>query len=172
MDKKIYIITGGVETGKTRWFESFINFLDAENKAYAGLICPGIWDSGQKLGIDAVLLPNKIKINLAMRKENNEVGFLKKWNFRDAAISEINEHFSNLPKNEFLFVDEIGPLEIERGEGFTKALEILKIGEFEKAFVVVRRHLIEAAKKVFSPTSEIEIIDIEKSSPNNFESYI
>lgn len=77
MSSKIYIITGDVETGKTRWLQGAIDFLNSEDKVVAGAITPGIWKDGHKLGIDAVLLPGFQKFNLAMRNENND-GFSKK----------------------------------------------------------------------------------------------
>ena len=43
----------------------------------AGVITPGIWQDGNKLGIDAVLLPDGTKLNLAKRNEDND-GFSKK----------------------------------------------------------------------------------------------
>ena len=43
----------------------------------AGVITPGIWQDGNKLGIDAIMLPLGEKINLALRNDNND-GFSKK----------------------------------------------------------------------------------------------
>lgn len=163
MTAKIYIITGEVECGKTRWLQGAIDFLISENKIVAGVITPGIWEDGRKLGIDALLLASQEKFNLAMRNENNK-GFSKKWEFNENAMEKINEHFASLRNFDYLVVDELGPLELERGEGLTNAVEILKTGNFDKAYIVVRPHLVEIAKKMFAKNSVVEVIDIEEKS--------
>lgn len=164
MNRKIYIITGKIGAGKTYWLQSFLDDLDNKGIAYAGLLCPGVFANKEKVGIDAVLLPQKEVLHLAVRKSENSGGFSKRWNFDDAVLEKINQHFGQIAKTEYLFVDELGPLELERGEGLTNAVEILKSGNFEKAYVVVRPHLVETAKKMFAKNSVVEVIDIEEKS--------
>ena len=67
-----------------------------------------------------------------------------------------------------MIVDELGPLELECGEGLTNAVQILKNGKFDTAFVVVRPHLIDKAKEIFEK-SEIEILDITVSNKYRIE---
>jgi nucleoside-triphosphatase THEP1 len=43
---------------------------------------------------------------------------------------------------QLLIVDEIGPLELERGEGWSVALDVLRMGRFELALAVVRPELV------------------------------
>ena len=47
---------------------------------------------------------------------------------------------------DLLVVDEIGPLEIERQEGWVVALDLLRMGQFEIALVVVRPALVHAVQ--------------------------
>lgn len=79
-------------------------------------------------------------------------------------MNKINKHFVTLNNFDYLVVDELGPLELERGEGLTNAVEILKTGNFDKAYIVVRPHLVETAKKMFAKNSVVEVIDIEEKS--------
>ena len=79
-------------------------------------------------------------------------------------MNRINQHFAQIGSTEYLFVDELGPLELERGEGLTNAVKILKTGNFDKAYIVVRPHLVETAKKMFAKNSVVEVIDIEEKS--------
>jgi nucleoside-triphosphatase len=44
---------------------------------------------------------------------------------------------------DLLIVDELGPLEIERGEGWHQALDVLSMEEYALAVVVVRPELVE-----------------------------
>ena len=43
-------------------------------------------------------------------------------------------------------MDEIGPLEMDRGEGWTNALEVLRLGEYRLAVAVVRPSLVDAVR--------------------------
>jgi nucleoside-triphosphatase THEP1 len=43
-----------------------------------------------------------------------------------------------------MIVDEIGPIELARGQGWVKALKILREGQFGLAVVVVRPGLVDA----------------------------
>lgn len=47
---------------------------------------------------------------------------------------------------DLLVIDEIGPLEVERGEGWTVAFDVLRGGAFELAMVVVRPELVARAQ--------------------------
>ena len=80
-------------------------------------------------------------------------------------MKNLNDHFTTLKQYDYLFVDELGPLELERGEGLTNAVELLKSGESKKAFVVVRPHLVCKAKDIFMH-SKIEVFEI-----NNLPKY-
>lgn len=76
-------------------------------------------------------------------------------------MAKLNEHFATLKQYDYLIVDELGPLELERGEGLTNAVELLKSGEFEKALIVVRPHLVDKAKEIFK-NSKIEVFESDK----------
>lgn len=80
-------------------------------------------------------------------------------------MEKLNDHFKNLVQFDYLVVDELGPLELVRGEGLTNAVELLKSGEFKKALVVVRPHLIDKAKDIFG-NSKIDVLEI-----NNLPKY-
>ena len=47
---------------------------------------------------------------------------------------------------DLLIVDELGPLEIERGKGWQNAFDVLREGEFTLAIVVVRPELLARAQ--------------------------
>ena len=52
-----------------------------------------------------------------------------------------------------LIVDEIGPLELERGQGWANALDVLRAGQFDLAAVVVRPSLIDAFRAAMGGAS-------------------
>ena len=119
----LFVLTGDVQTGKTRWLEQLVAILDAKGIGAQGVIAPGIWRSGdcpdamldhvdangfEKLGIDNVLLPQGERIAFARRRDIAEAeGLLDPnaesekahllWHIDDAAIGHVNAHLAALP---------------------------------------------------------------------------
>jgi len=50
-------------------------------------------------------------------------------------------------------VDELGPLELQRGEGWIRALDVLHAADFTLALVVVRPELVEPAQSALPPSA-------------------
>lgn len=74
----LFILTGGVQTGKTRWLETLVADLGARGVPSAGVIAPGVWrlkdvraggSKREKVGIDNVLLPSATRIRFADRRD-------------------------------------------------------------------------------------------------------
>jgi len=119
----LFILTGDVQTGKTRWLESLINSLNENGISAQGVLAPGVWRSGndpdaveeyvdkngfEKLGIDNVLLPDDKRIPFARRRDIAEAeGLLNPdsqsekanllWHIDENAILKVNDHLASLP---------------------------------------------------------------------------
>ena len=82
--------------------------------------------------------------------------------FDPRVLSWARQRLSQATPCDLLVIDEIGPLELERGEGWANALEVLAGGDFGLALVVVRPELVARTKAqlpsyapvVFSATRE------------------
>lgn len=122
----LFLLTGDVQIGKTRWLEKLCGDLAAAGVCVAGVIAPGQWvplaegqPSGrhgfdgegrfEKLGIDNVLLPQGERIVFARRRDLAEgdqpfaQGEQAKaaqlaWAISDEAIAQVNNHFAMLAK--------------------------------------------------------------------------
>ena len=75
----LFLLTGEVQIGKTRWLESLVTELGAFGVPCAGVLAPGQWvpsmgpradaNGFEKLGIDNVLLPGgEGRVGLAYRR--------------------------------------------------------------------------------------------------------
>ncbi len=121
----LFVLTGNIQIGKTRWLESMISELQDKGVASYGVIAPGVWidrrnDSNpssfvdangfEKTGIDNVLLPNQTRIRFATRKdiavssnsfnENNQSARAGLgWHISDSAIQQVNSHFKQVETN-------------------------------------------------------------------------
>lgn len=110
----LFLLTGGVQTGKTRWLERLATELAGEGVEVAGVVAPGVWravDGGaggfEKLGIDNVLLPQGERLPFARRrdlalaegtfdaKSQSAVAQLA-WEISDEAIAQVNRHFDEM----------------------------------------------------------------------------
>lgn len=122
----LFLLTGDVQIGKTRWLENLCASLQAAGTCVAGVVAPGQWvprPEGQpggkhgfdgagrfeKLGIDNVLLPQGERIGFARRRDLAAEGkaFAEGaqakaaklgWDISDTAIAQVNAHFDSLAK--------------------------------------------------------------------------
>lgn len=122
----LFLLTGDVQIGKTRWLENLCASLQAAGTCVAGVVAPGQWvprPEGQpggkhgfdgagrfeKLGIDNVLLPQGKRIEFARRRdlaakskaftEGTQAKAAKLgWAISDTAIAQVNAHFATLAK--------------------------------------------------------------------------
>lgn len=122
----LFLLTGDVQIGKTRWLEDLCASLQAAGTCVAGVVAPGQWvprPEGQpggkhgfdgtgrfeKLGIDNVLLPQGERIEFARRRDLAAGGkaFAERaqakaakqgWAISDTAIAQVNAHFAALAK--------------------------------------------------------------------------
>lgn len=152
----LYFLTGGIQTGKTRWLEGAIGELAVSGVPSYGVIAPGRWaqrGSGfEKLGIDNVLLPHGERLAFA---EPGNPG----WDFNQDAIERVNEHMASLADMReladpgLLVIDELGWMELQKGVGLVAAMELLDAGAcptFSHALAVVRESLLPTAFERFS----------------------
>lgn len=120
----LFILTGDVQIGKTRWLEGVCADLEHRGVCVAGVVAPGQWiaraddqPSGkhgfdgagrfEKLGIDNVLYPEHLRITFARRRDLasacDEFGGGSQarsaglgWAISDEAIAKVDAHFAEL----------------------------------------------------------------------------
>ena len=108
----LYILTGDVQIGKTRWLQALVRDLEARGAVCDGVIAPGVWREDKaggfdKLGIDNELLPTHEVVHFARRDDlaraegafdaNAQSAQAKlRWHISDEAIRKVNAHFDAL----------------------------------------------------------------------------
>ena len=158
----LFILTGDIRTGKTTWLEARVRELEAAGVPVRGVLAPGVWLDCKKVGIENALLPSRERVLLATPAGDGcSTGLV--WDFDAAALFRVNVHLIGLAaaasekdaRPGLLVIDEIGPLELRRGDGLTAALELLDAGPapaWPHALVVVRAALAEEVAERMSPT--------------------
>ena len=161
----LLILTAPIQTGKTRWLEALISELASRGVASYGVVAPGRWhrepdvEGGElvKDGIDNVLLPSGERVRLAEAARGHDGTVGLGWSFDADALARVDGHFAELASHAdgapgLLVVDELGPLELKRGEGLVHAVRLLEHGPapaWLHAVVVVRPALVPLAKERF-----------------------
>lgn len=111
----LFLLTGGVQTGKTRWLAALADELASGGVDVAGVLAPGVWREHEqegerrfeKLGIDNVLLPTGERIAFARRRDlalaegsfdptSQSAAAQLAWEISDDAIARVNAHFDAL----------------------------------------------------------------------------
>ncbi|MDR1712765.1 MAG: nucleoside-triphosphatase [Coriobacteriales bacterium] len=160
-------LTGKSGAGKTTWLLGEVGRARAAGHTVVGIITPPIFGKKDKLGIEAWLLPTDERFNLANVQPRvaqptapTRPDADLAWRFDDTAVQRINDHLQTLAfpaaqsPETLLVIDEIGPLELLKGAGFTAALDLLDKQVYEQAIVVIRPSLIELAQQRW-PGSEV-----------------
>ena len=108
----LYILTGNVQIGKTRWLQALVSDLEARGTVCDGVIAPGVWREDEtggfdKLGIDNELLPTHEVVHFARRDDlaraegtfaanAQSAKAMLRWHISDEAIQKVNAHFDAL----------------------------------------------------------------------------
>ena len=179
----LFFLTGDVQTGKTRWLQQLVDDLRSRGVETYGVLAPGTWiehrDAAdakgrfEKTGIDNLLLPEGRLVPFARRRDlaqdagsydsSSQSGRANlAWAIDDQAIELVNGHLANVlarTSNDaslspgLLVIDELGQLELRRGEGLTAAMELIDRGAISAlphALVIVRRQLLDIARERFA----------------------
>lgn len=154
----ITILTGGRGAGKTRACQKLAEQARQAGWSVKGVLCPAEFEGGVKTGIDMLDLGTGELQHLA-RQENRQTGFevTDHWNFDTAVMEQGNEILGVAGQCDLLIVDELGPLEFTRRQGWVKAFDTLARGEFMRAVVVIRPELMDEARKLWPGSNVISL---------------
>ncbi|MCX8026029.1 MAG: hypothetical protein N3A60_12575, partial [Thermanaerothrix sp.] len=114
-----------------------------------GVLSPGVYQDGQKVAIDAVNVRSGERRRLAWRIESMESGGIhtREWRFDPSTLHWGNTVFETALPCDFLVVDEIGPLELEYGQGWIAALSAIASRAYRLGVIVLRPSLLALAAR-------------------------
>ena len=143
MQKRLAILSGPKGSGKTTVCRKLVELARQRGLDCAGILAPAHFEGARKVGIDLLDVRGGERRPLA--KADNLPGELRTAAYR-FDVSTIQWGTALLDAAcpcDVLVIDEIGPLELERGQGWINALNVLHSGQFELAVVVVRPALLD-----------------------------
>jgi nucleoside-triphosphatase len=147
---RIAIVSGVTEIGKTTVCSRIVALGRARNLAVTGILSLPRMVAGSKIGIDIENLSSGLRRPLAeaitgIRADNERVpGEIATggWRFHEDALDWGSDLLCSATPCDILIVDEIGPLELVNGEGWTIALDVLRASRYRLAVAVVRPALL------------------------------
>ena len=158
-ESKLWIINGEIGSGKTILCGELIKKFSSLGWQISGLRSPAIFENGEKTGIAVENLATGEVHKLAVSdyKPEGLEGEPLHWTFDEQVLAWGNQVFLDSVPTELLVVDEIGPLEMKRGRGWTNALMALDSKKYRQAILVMRPKLLSLAQERWTWGKSIRI---------------
>ncbi len=138
----IVVITGESGAGKTTLCEHLAAECQRRGVEVAGILTPPRFIKGEKVGLDVLDLRSGVRRPLAERELDGNGPSTSHWHFHPEGLAWGARSLEQALPCSLLIVDEIGPLELERREGWANALDLLG-RQSSPAVIVVRPGLLE-----------------------------
>jgi nucleoside-triphosphatase THEP1 len=143
---EVLLLTGERGVGKTGVCQRVVREARERGLACAGVVSPAVSEDGEKTGITLVDVASGEYRPLAVADDLRGEVRWGKYRFVPEALEWGAQVLEAATPCDLLVVDELGPLELEAGQGLFGALDALNAGGFSLALVVVRPELVEELK--------------------------
>lgn len=145
----LWLLSGPRQAGKTTLCRRLAEQARGRGWDVAGLLSPAILHAGIRTGIAVEDLRSGETRLLAEAGPAPALTLAQgRWRFDPAAVDWGNRVLANSLPCDLLIVDELGPLELERGLGWTAGLSVLRQNGYRRGLVVVRPELVVAARSL------------------------
>jgi hypothetical protein len=154
----LFIVTGERRAGKTTFCRHLVKLARSTGWQVAGILSLPIFKNNEKIAIEAQDLRTGQSRRLAVCQEAGQQPTAEPhtpgWRFDPAVLTWGNTVLQAACPCDLFIVDELGPLELERGEGWLAGLSIIDAGNYRWGLVVIRPELLTAGQKRW-PTAEV-----------------
>jgi nucleoside-triphosphatase len=172
-NSNILVLTGKRGAGKTTFCSALVEQASVAGWDVAGLLSPAVFENGIKTGILVEDLRTSESRSLAVLTTQSPVTNyqlpLGQWLFDPTVVDWGNQILQSRQSCDLFIIDELGPLEFFRGEGWVDAFDALRQVRYRLGVVVIRPECIDAfAKMGFS----FQIAEAGSSHPPLLTSYL
>ncbi len=169
----LWVLTGERGAGKTTHCRALVEQARAAGWDVAGLLSLAIFKGGVKTGILTQDLRTGEARPLAVLATQPPLTThhlpLGQWHFDPSVIAWGNQILESRQPCDLFIVDELGPLEFFRGEGWVSAFDALRQVHYRLTVIVIRPECIDAfAKMGFS----FQVAEAGSSQPSLLTSYL
>jgi nucleoside-triphosphatase THEP1 len=156
----ISILTGEIQSGKTTLCLAVADAARQDGIQIGGLLSPGIFEHGEKTAIDVLDLKTSQQKRLAELKGRQPSDLeTNRWAFRPEVVAWGNQVLLKAVPCDLLLIDELGPLEILRGEGWVNGFQAVESEDYQGALVVVRPSLLQEVSRRWKISRIIDLSD-------------
>lgn len=155
---KLILVSGPIGAGKTAFCLAAIELARTRSWDVSGLISRPFFEGGVKTAIDALNLRNGETRRLACLREGRSAAIAtQNWYFDAEVLDWGNEVLRRAVPCDMLVVDEMGPLEFERQQGWLEGLHALDSRLYQLAFATVRPNLLLRAQNRWPFASQLSV---------------
>jgi nucleoside-triphosphatase THEP1 len=156
----ILVLTGPVHSGKTSLLKKLVKKLKRQGVRVDGFLSLAVLEGREILGYDLFDLRSEKKVPFIRRKGQRSWQRIGAYFFIPEVLEKARQKVLESGDEDFLVIDEVGPLEIQ-GRGIWPALsEALKKASLS-CLLVVRNSILKDALKLLG-SRNIEVVDINK----------
>ncbi len=137
-EKRIYIFTGAVNEGKTSLIAKWLDAWRREGVPVSGILSEGVFDGEAKIGYDLVDIAQGKRHPLIRRRPFSDSWHLGGYFFDRVGFSALAESVYPGSASELFILDEVGPLELQRKQGFYELLKKMVVHRRQSLLIVVR----------------------------------
>ena len=157
----ILLVSGGRRAGKSTLLFSIRQAVQAAGLSVGGLHSPARFEDGTKTGIDLVDAATGQALPLAEAGTGGTVS-TGRYSFDPAALAAGLAYAERGKTADVFLVDELGPLELVRGEGWAGIIPMLRQRTFGVALVVVRPELLDQARAALDLAADSPLIQVDE----------
>jgi nucleoside-triphosphatase THEP1 len=154
---RIVILTGERSVGKSTVCHKTVGLAQARQYTCGGVLTLSRSNGGR----DVLDVRSGDVSRLTLEPATGEGVIQGRFRFDPAVLAWGNDVLSRAAPCHLLVVDELGPLEMERGRGWVKAFDVLEDTDFTLALVVVRSELL-AQVQLRLPTSATTVFTVTR----------
>jgi nucleoside-triphosphatase THEP1 len=140
---KVVLLTAPSGLGKTTACRRTVELAQARGLRAAGLLSLPVYQDGVKTAIMLHDISTGQAHVLARANQAGDGPRVGIWTFDPLVVAWGQRVLASLASCDLLVIDEIGPLELETGQGLTNALDALRHGAYRLALVTIRPTLAE-----------------------------
>ena len=157
MSARTVILTGERGVGKSTVCHRTVALAQAGEYACGGVLTTGRANGGRDVRDERTGTVRR----LTLKHDATESVIQGRFRFNPETLAWGNDVLSRAVPCHLLVVDELGPLEIERGKGWAVAFDVLREADFALALVVVRPELLVPAQLKL-PTSATTVFTVTR----------
>lgn len=155
---RILLLCGSSGSGKTTTLLRLLERLKPLNPDCRGIICPPGFTNDEKNFIEIMDVTSGDTRRLAeINNDQTKNLATTRWKLEPNAVDWGNLILQRSTPCNILFMDEIGPLEFDRGEGLVEGFKAVDSCEYQIALVTIRPSLLEKALQRWPDAKVIQI---------------